>query len=83
TLKLAECAVIKEVSGEAPIVLLDDVFSELDKGRRDFFLQGMGDGQSFITCCDRSALRGLTEGKSFRVRSGEPAETRRKKKREG
>ncbi|MEG0853356.1 MAG: DNA replication/repair protein RecF [Angelakisella sp.] len=83
TLKLAECAVIKEVSGEAPIVLLDDVFSELDKGRRDFFLRGMGDGQSFITCCDRSALRGLTEGKSFRVRSGEPAETRRKKKREG
>ncbi|MEG1778415.1 MAG: DNA replication and repair protein RecF, partial [Angelakisella sp.] len=36
TLKLAECAVIKEVSGETPIILLDDVFSELDNGRRAF-----------------------------------------------
>lgn len=83
TLKLAECAVIREVTGEDPIILLDDVFSELDKGRRDFFLRGVGEAQSFITCCDRSALRGLAEGKSFRVRAGEPTETRKKKKREG
>lgn len=82
TLKLAECAVIREVSGESPILLLDDVFSELDKGRRDYFLRGTEYGQSFITCCDRSALRGLPQGRSFRVKDGELWEPRKKKKRE-
>ena len=70
TLKLAECAIIREVAGEEPVVLLDDVLSELDKKRRDYFLSGIHGGQVFITCCDRSGFRGIREGAAMRVRQG-------------
>lgn len=70
TLKLAECHVIEEVCGEMPILLLDDVFSELDKSRRDYFLRGLKDCQVFITCCDKSGIRGLVAGKTFRMQNG-------------
>lgn len=70
TLKLAECHVIEEVCGEMPILLLDDVFSELDKSRRDYFLHGLQDCQVFITCCDKSGIRGLLAGKTFRMQNG-------------
>ena len=78
TLKLAECHVIKEIMNETPIVLLDDVFSELDKGRRDFFIKGMSDGQIFITSCDKTGLRGLESGKVFRVKNGEIIESKKR-----
>ena len=78
TLKLAECRVIKEIMGEDPIVLLDDVFSELDKGRRDFFINGMGEGQVFITSCDKTGIRGLNTGKVFRVKNGEINEVKKR-----
>ena len=51
-LKLAQCRVMEEILGEAPIILLDDVLSELDRTRRDYFLHGEHPGQVFITCCD-------------------------------
>lgn len=70
TLKLAECALIEEVAGEKPVVLLDDVLSELDKKRRDYFLSGIHDGQVFITCCDRSGFRGIRKGVAMRVKEG-------------
>ena len=54
-LALAQCRVMEETLGEAPIILLDDVLSELDKTRRDYFLHGEHPGQVFITCCDRGA----------------------------
>lgn len=56
-LKLAQCRVMEETLGEAPIILLDDVLSELDKTRREYFLHGKHPGQVFITCCDRNAAR--------------------------
>ena len=71
TLKLAECGVIAEVMGEYPIVLLDDVFSELDRRRREYFLSGIHSGQTFITSCDSTGLRTLRKGALFRVRAGE------------
>ena len=51
-LKLAECTLIEQVSGEAPLVLLDDVMSELDANRRDYLLHHLENRQIFITCCD-------------------------------
>ncbi|HZT12219.1 MAG TPA: DNA replication/repair protein RecF [Candidatus Baltobacteraceae bacterium] len=49
-LKVAEYTVMQERSDQAPLLLLDDVLSELDPGRSDAFLQGVGGfEQAFIT----------------------------------
>lgn len=82
-LKLAQCRVMEETLGEAPIILLDDVLSELDKTRRDYFLHGEHPGQVFITCCDRGAARTLGEGAAFRMKEGQlyrPGERTKKRK---
>ena len=69
-LKLAQCRVMEETLGEAPIILLDDVLSELDRTRREYFLRGEHPGQVFITCCDRGAARQLCGGAAFRMKEG-------------
>ncbi len=51
-LKLAEAEVIKKKTGECPVILLDDVMSELDKQRQNFILNHIEGMQSFLTCCD-------------------------------
>ena len=73
----------EETLGEAPIILLDDVLSELDKTRRDYFLHGKHPGQVFITCCDRNAVRTLGDGAAFRMKEGQlylPGERAKKRK---
>jgi len=55
-LKLAELTILREETGEMPVLLLDDVFSELDAGRRACLLSNMGGAQVFITCTDRSFI---------------------------
>ena len=70
TLKLAECALIKEVLGEQPIILLDDVLSELDQSRRDYLFSGLGESQVFITCCDRGAFDRLGQPRCFQIARG-------------
>lgn len=52
SLKLSEIEIMKDYSGEMPILLLDDVFSELDKNRRKWLLKYIEDIQTFITCVD-------------------------------
>ena len=51
-MKLAELEIIERKAGEKPILLLDDVFSELDKGRREKLLKFTSKAQTFITCTD-------------------------------
>ncbi len=78
-LKLAELEIIREKTRSSPILLLDDVFSELDEGRRVSLLSGMNAAQIFITCTDRSfvegELSGLVAGENdirfFRVENGQ------------
>lgn len=70
SLKLAEAKVLKEETGENPIILLDDVLSELDKKRRDFLLNKIEEYQVFITCCENEILENLKSGKSFYVNEG-------------
>jgi len=56
-LKLAEIEFMKQETGEHPILLLDDVSSELDPNRRHFLLKAVEDGlQTFITCTDLEDL---------------------------
>jgi DNA replication and repair protein RecF len=57
-LKLGECALIEQVTGEAPVVLLDDVMSELDERRRDYLLHHLEERQIFLTCCDPRQVEG-------------------------
>ena len=52
-LKLSECDIIKEKTGEEPILLLDDILSELDVERRKFFIEKIKDKQVIITCTDK------------------------------
>ncbi len=77
TLKLAECRVIREVAGEQPVILLDDVLSELDKARRDYLLSGLAEGQLFITCCERNGFGAMREGMMWRIEKGALVSKRR------
>ena len=69
-LKLAEGEVIKEEYGEYPIYLLDDVLSELDGVRREYFLSKKGEKQIIITSCEPDECRGFTD-KEIDVSEGE------------
>ena len=70
SLKLAEAEVAKQVSGQHPVLLLDDVLSELDEGRQAYLLGRMGGRQSFVTCCDASVFE-RTAGKIIQIKNGE------------
>lgn len=52
SLKLAELQYIYHKTGEYPILLLDDVFSELDTGRQNYLIKYIKDIQTIITCTD-------------------------------
>ncbi|MGE5675767.1 MAG: DNA replication/repair protein RecF [Mycobacterium leprae] len=73
-LKLAELRYMAEQLGETPILLLDDVASELDPHRRNFLLNTVGEtAQTFITCTDLEDLAARSwspEHRLFRVKSG-------------
>ncbi len=71
---LAEISVIREEKCENPILLLDDVFSELDEKRRVFLTKHIGGLQTVLTCTglDETLAVLKSEGiKTFRVRQGE------------
>ncbi len=72
SLKLAERAIAKDDTGEEPILLLDDVLSELDAGRQDFILNKIQSGQVFITCCEKNRLTKI--GKVFTIENGKRKE---------
>lgn len=50
SLKLAEIDLVKEITGDKPILLLDDVLSELDGNRQNYLLNSINDVQTIITC---------------------------------
>lgn len=69
-LKLAEAEALSAVSGEPPVVLLDDVMSELDVNRQDYLLNHLHGRQVFITCCARETVSLMETGRRFRVEGG-------------
>ncbi len=69
-LKLSEANIIKEVAGEEPVILLDDVMSELDINRQDYILNHISERQVFITCCDPANVLRMCEGKTFHIENG-------------
>ena len=50
SLKLSEIELVKSTTGDTPILLLDDVLSELDKNRQNYLLNHIHDIQAMITC---------------------------------
>ncbi len=69
SLKLAQRELMRRESGEEPVLLLDDVLSELDPGRQDFVLNQITSGQVFITCCEPGRFTKL--GQTIQIRKGQ------------
>jgi len=70
SIKLAERELHFDDRGEYPVLLLDDVLSELDETRRGFVLGRIKDGQVIITCCDDNAALEMNCGTIIRVEKG-------------
>lgn len=72
SLKIAEFKYLHELSSETPIILLDDIFSELDKKRASHVLELINENnvQTFITSTERSFFDGDLEADLFRVDEG-------------
>jgi len=61
SLKIAEIAYIKKIRKTLPILLLDDVFSELDEERQSHLLNAVKDCQTFITAAEKSHVKEAQE----------------------
>lgn len=70
SVKLAERELYLQEFGEAPVLLLDDVLSELDPGRQEFVLNRIGGGQTLITCCEGETIHRRTGGRVLTVDGG-------------
>ncbi len=72
SLKLSEIELIKEETGENPILLLDDVLSELDQERQNYLIRSLEDIQVFITTTELSeeAEQRLGKIKYFQIKNG-------------
>ncbi len=69
-MKLAESEISLSLTGELPVLALDDVLSELDPSRRAYIVGGFGDRQIFLTTCDRLPPLGGADVRVFRVDGG-------------
>ena len=69
-LKLAQGELFREICGEYPVFLLDDVFSELDYARRSYILSDIDNKQIIITCCDCDILGGFEDYHGIYVENG-------------
>lgn len=66
-MKLAEGEICRDICGEVPVFLLDDVFSELDAARRSYLSEKIQGRQVIITSCEPT----VTAGHLIRVENGE------------
>lgn len=70
TLKMAETEYIKNERGEFPVLLLDDIMSELDSRRRSYLWERINDKQVLLTCTDAEILEKNENTKLFLVEKG-------------
>lgn len=72
TIKFASLKIINELTGEYPVLLLDDVLSELDFSRKRYILSTIGDIQTIITCTGIEDLYEYLDDESrvFKVKDG-------------
>ncbi len=72
--KIAEVELFREEIGEYPVLLLDDIMSELDSHRQDYVLNKLTDMQIFITCTDSERFKTFKEGKFIKIEKGSVVE---------
>lgn len=72
TIKFASLKIIKDIIGEYPVLLLDDVLSELDKDRQKYILSSIDKIQTFITCTEIDDIKKYIkkENQLFKVNNG-------------
>lgn len=70
SLKLAEAELMELRLGERPVLLLDDVLSELDNRRQDFLIASIEDTQALITCCDPDLIVRRADARVFAMENG-------------
>ena len=70
SLKLASREIFFQETGEWPVLLLDDVLSELDGRRQEYVLKRITNGQVFITCCEEMDLTRLGTARTFHIQNG-------------
>ena len=72
-MKFSSMKIIKEITGEYPVLLLDDVLSELDNNRKRYILSSINEIQTIITCTGIDDLRSYLDGKAkiFNVSNGQ------------
>ena len=72
SMKLAEIDLIKEETSELPVLLLDDVMSELDAKRKGYLMESIKGIQTFITCTEKQIFNEDGRNASyFKVVNGE------------
>ena len=70
SLKIGEATILKNLSGEQPIALMDDVMSELDENRQKYLMRFFDGWQVFVTCCDLSHKSKINSDKVFEICDG-------------
>lgn len=69
-MKLSEAGSLFTLTGETPVILMDDVLSELDAGRQEYILAAMRDRQIFITCCEPTQALRACKSRIYSIEGG-------------
>ena len=70
SMKLAEFEILKQEKENTPIILLDDVFSELDRGRINFLIDYVSKYQVFITTTEIESIDNIENKEIFKIKNG-------------
>ena len=72
SLKMAEIEIVEKIIGEKPILLLDDVLSELDRSRQNYLLENIKGIQTIITCTglEEFVTNGININQTFEIVNG-------------
>lgn len=72
SLKIAEIELVKKATNQYPVLLLDDVMSELDKNRQKYLMDSIKEVQTFITCTNKEHFGNLLSANSnfFKIVGG-------------
>jgi DNA replication and repair protein RecF len=70
SVKISEIDIMFEETGEMPVLLLDDVMSELDESRQKYLFENIGKIQTIITCTDKEKFKNEENARIFFVSKG-------------
>lgn len=70
SMKIAQADYIHHIKGEYPVLLLDDIMSELDINRRMYLSKKIRDKQVLITCTDTDLIESTSQTKLFHIQNG-------------